>query len=607
MRKYQPIENYGVIGDLNTAALVGLDGSIDFMCFPHFDSPTIFAAILDVGKGGYFQIYAPQGEVQHRQMYLPDTNILLTRHLSDEGVGEIIDFMPVEEVCTSNVLVRRVRNARGQTHYQMECCPRFNYGRSGHKIIRKSDYEVIFVSQNHDGLVLRLSSTLPIEIRDDDAFAAFTLKEGENADFMLEQYDENHPERGELIAYVNRTFKETVNFWKNWISRSQYQGRWQEMVNRSALVLKLLTSHRYGSIVAAPTFALPEEIGGGKNWDYRYNWIRDTAFTLYALIRLGYTKEAGSFIHWLQERCADIRVPGELGLMYGLDGSKELVESVLDHFEGYRKSGPVRIGNAAYEQTQMDIYGELMDSIYLYNKYGEMISHDFWNDLVLQIDWLCDNWQEPDHGIWEVREGKRAFLYSRLMCWVAVDRAVRLANKRSFPTPAKWMVTRDTIYDSIFNDYWDDNLQTFVQFKGSQRVDASTLLMPLVRFISPHDPRWLSTLACIEKELVSDSLVYRYRTEAGEARGLHADEGTFSLCSFWYVECLSRSGYLEKARFFFEKMMSYANHLGLYSEQLGFRGEHLGNFPQAFTHLGLISAAYNLNQQLNDRRNTEHQ
>lgn len=605
MRDYQPIENYGVIGDQNTVALVGLNGSIDFMCFPEFDSPTIFAAMLDVNKGGYFQIEASHGDVKHKQLYIPDTNILLTRYLSFEGVGEIIDFMPVEEIRTSNVLARRIRNIRGNTTYEMNCCPRFNYARSLHKATQPSPNEIIFISQDESGLVLRLTSTVPLQLRDGDAFAEFTLKEGEKADFMLEQYDANHPDKGNISDYIDKTLVETINYWKGWIEKSKYNGRWREIVNRSALVLKLLTSHKYGSIVAAPTFSLPEEIGGSKNWDYRYNWIRDTAFTLYALIRLGYTKEAGSFIDWLQKRCCDINHPGKLNLMYALNGTKDLKEFELHHLEGYRKSGPVRIGNGAYQQLQLDIYGELMDSIYLYNKYGEMISYDFWNAIAGQIDWLCDNWQRPDNGIWEIREGMQHFLYSELMCWVAVDRAIRLAEKRSFPIHKNWVATRDKIYKSIFDEYYDEKLKTFVQYKGSNRVDASTLLMPLVRFIGPRDPRWLSTLEAIEKELVSDSLVYRYRTDAGAAKGVHADEGTFSLCSFWYVECLSRSGYVQKARFYFEKMLSYANHLGLYSEQLGFQGEHLGNFPQGFTHLGLISAAYNLDQQLNGKHGQE--
>lgn len=599
-REYQPIENYGVIGDLNTVALVGLDGSIDFMCFPDFDSPSIFAAMLDVKKGGHFLIQAAHGKVKYKQMYLPDTNILLTRHLSFEGVGEITDFMPVAEISSGNSLIRRVHNVRGHTAYCMECCPRFNYARSEHKAVLKSKHEVIFYSQEHGGLALRLTSTVPMELKEGDACAEFSLKEGETADFQLEKLDEAHPLRKDISQYIDSSLAETLHFWKRWSGQSKYDGRWRENVNRSALVLKLLTSHKHGSIVASPTFGLPEEVGGSKNWDYRYNWIRDTAFTLYALIRLGYTKEAGAFCHWLQKTCEDMGRPGELGLMYGLNGRRELPEEELLHLEGYRGSSPVRIGNAAYKQLQLDIYGELMDSIYLYNKYGEMISFDFWNDLAGHIDWVCENWHLKDEGIWEVREGRQQFLYSRLMCWVAVDRGIRLAQKRSFPVPKHWFKERDKIYESIFREFWDADLKTFVQYPGSSRVDASTLLMPLVRFISPHDPRWLSTLACIEKELVSDSLVYRYCTEKGiKEAGLHADEGTFSLCSFWYIECLSRAGYVSKARFYFEKMLGYTNHLGLFSEQLGFQGEHLGNFPQGFTHLGLISAAHNLNLQLN--------
>jgi GH15 family glucan-1,4-alpha-glucosidase len=289
--------------------------------------------------------------------------------------------------------------------------------------------------------------------------------------------------------------------------------------------------------------------------------------------------------------------------MYSINGERQVQEKILDNFEGYKKSEPVRIGNDAYRQLQLDIYGELMDAVYLYNKYEERISHDFWKDMEKQIDWLMDHWKEPDEGIWEVRGGKQHFLYSRLQCWVAFDRAIKLAKARSFPYKRAWIDQRNEIFDSIYNDFWDEKKQAFMQYPGSETVDASALLMPLIRFISPKDPKWLATLKRIEEELVSDSLVYRYRPEAAAPDGFVSHEGTFTMCTFWYVECLSRSGQLEKARLYFEKMLGYANHLGLFSEQLGFRGEHLGNFPQAFSHLGLISAAYNLNKQLNDSRN----
>jgi GH15 family glucan-1,4-alpha-glucosidase len=367
----------------------------------------------------------------------------------------------------------------------------------------------------------------------------------------------------------------------------------------------LLTSYKYGSIVAAPTFSIPESIGGQRNWDYRFTWIRDASFTVYALIRLGYTKEAGAFMKWVEKVCEEMKGDNTLGIMYTIHGNKQLEEKELDNFEGYMKSGPVRIGNNAYSQLQLDIYGELMDSVYLYNKYGEPISYDFWKDLEKLISWLSENWDQPDEGIWEVRGGKHKFLYSRLLCWVALDRAIKIANLRSFPLNAYWKTERDKIFNSIFTDFWNEEKQAFMQYPGSPTVDASALLMPLIRFISPKDPRWLSTLKRIEDELVSDSLVYRYRPDLAAPDGFISHEGTFSMCTFWFVECLSRAGQLEKARFYFEKMLGYANHLGLYSEQLGFQGEHLGNFPQAFTHMGLISAAYNLNKQLNDSRNKD--
>lgn len=600
---YQPIENYGIIGDLNTIALVALDGSIDFMCFPDFDSPSIFAALLDDKNGGYFQISPEFSEMNTKQLYLPDTNVLLTRFLSTDGVGEITDFMPVEELYNGKELIRRVTTIRGDVHYKMRCMPRFNYGRSDHSVKVLSDNIILFQSRGNDKTILRLTSTVPLTVDNGSITATFTLSPNETADFLLEHVEKEHNENRNFKDFVTESLFATVNYWKDWVAQSLYRGRWMETVNRSALVLKLLTSHKYGSIIAAPTFSIPESIGAKRNWDYRYTWIRDASFTVYALLRLGYTKETGNFINWVEKLCQDIKGQNRLGIMYSIDGGRQLTESILEGFNGYKNSSPVRIGNNAYSQLQLDIYGELMDSVYLYNKYGERISYDFWKDLEKQINWLSENWNQPDEGIWEVRGGKHNFLYSRLMCWVAFDRAIKIAESRSFPYNAQWRAIRDLIFNSIFNEFWDKDKKAFMQYPGATTVDASTLLMPLVRFISAKDPRWLSTMKCIEQELVSDSLVYRYRPNLAAPDGFVSHEGTFSMCTFWYVECLSRSGQLEKARFYFEKMLGYANHLGLYSEQLGFRGEHLGNFPQAFTHLGLISAAYNLDKQLNDSRN----
>jgi GH15 family glucan-1,4-alpha-glucosidase len=601
---YQPIENYGIIGDLQTVALVGLNGSIDFMCFPQFDSPSLFAALLDKDKGGYFSIEPVFKEMKTKQLYLPDTNVLLTRFLSAEGVGEITDLMytsgqPNEE----RQLIRRITAIRGDVTYRLRCSPRFNYGLETHQVSQKGPNEVCFQSQGKTGLTLCLRSNIPVSIRDSDIVADFTLATGETADFILDDPSLRRKDQQDICKVVTQSLFRTVNYWKDWVSNNMHRGRWMETVNRSALVLKLLTSARYGSIIAAPTFSLPEYIGGKRNWDYRYTWIRDASFTVYAFIRLGYTKEAGAFMNWVEKICKDIKDKDRLGIMYSVDGSAQLKEYFLDNFEGYRKSSPVRVGNDAYSQLQLDIYGELMDAVYLYNKHVEPISYDFWKDLEKQMDWLADNWNQPDDGIWEVRGGKNNFLYSRLACWVALDRAMKIAELRSFPRNGNWKKERNKIYTSIFADFWNDKEKAFMQFPGSATVDASSLLMPLFRFISPKDPRWLSTLERIEKELVTDSLVYRYNPEVASPDGLTSHEGTFSACTFWYVECLSRSGQLEKARFYFEKMLGYGNHLGLYSEQLGFEGQHLGNFPQAFTHLALISAAHNLNKQLNDSRN----
>jgi GH15 family glucan-1,4-alpha-glucosidase len=600
---YQPIENYGIIGDLNTIALIGLNGSIDFMCFPNFDSPAIFASLLDHQNGGCFHIEPVFSDMKTKQLYLPDTNVLLTRFLSPEGVGEITDFMPVEELYSGKELIRRVTTVRGEVKYRLTCKPRFNYGRSSHTAELKDNNEVIFRSLDENSIVLKFKSSVPLALQDNDIVAEFTLASNQTADFLLEHIDRKDDENRDFKNFITESLFRTVNYWKNWIDRSTYKGRWMEIVNRSALVLKLLTSHNYGSIIAAPTFGLPESIGAKRNWDYRYTWIRDASFTVYALLRLGYTKEAGAFMNWVEKLCKDIKDQSRLGIMYSIDGGKQLEEIILDHFEGYKQSKPVRIGNNAYDQLQLDIYGELMDSVYLYNKYGEPISFDFWKNLEKQMNWLTKNWNQQDEGIWEVRGGKQNFLYSRLLCWVAFDRAIKIAESRSFPYNKAWIIERDIIFNTIFTEFWNEDKKAFMQFPGSITVDASALLMPLVRFISPKDPRWLSTLEKIEEDLVSDSLVYRYRTDLAAPDGLTSHEGTFSMCTFWYVECLSRAGRLEKARFYFEKMLGYANHLGLYSEQLGFQGEHLGNFPQAFTHLGLISAAINLDHQLNDAEN----
>jgi GH15 family glucan-1,4-alpha-glucosidase len=601
--RYLPIEDHGIIGDLHTVALVGLDGAITFLCAPRFDSPSVFGALLDAERGGAFRIDPQLGDdARRKQLYLPDTNVLLTRTLSPDGVAEISDFMPVAETAGVRRVVRRVKAVRGDVRFTLRCAPRFGYGAVSHRATQEDGEGVVFTPEDAEraGLAfLRLRGSVPLTVSEADAVAEFTLRHEQTATFILEACSEAHTGPHATQRYAADAFKRTVNWWRAWIGKSTYRGRWRDEVNRSALVLRLLVSQEHGSLIAAPTFGLPESIGGVRNWDYRYTWVRDAAFTLYALIRLGLTDETGRFIHWIAERVGEEGDGIPLQPLYGLDGAHEVPERELLHLEGYRGSRPVRVGNGAAVQLQMDIFGALMDSVYLYDKYGEAMSYDQWNTLAKMVDWVCENWRRPDHGLWEIRQAERPYLSSRVMCWVAVDRAIRLAQHRSLPAPlVRWLEVRNTIYRSVFDEFWSERKKAFVQAPGSDVMDASCLLMPLLRFIGPSDPRWTSTMDAVRRELVDDSLVRRYAVRGGRTDGFADEEGTFTICSFWYAECLSRGGDLQQARFVFEKVLGYANHLGLYAEELGPSGEHLGNFPQAFTHLSLISAAYDIDRRL---------
>jgi GH15 family glucan-1,4-alpha-glucosidase len=597
MRDYLPIADHGVVGDLHTVALVGTDGTIDWYCPERFDAPSLFAAILDKDEGGYYRIGPAEGEYSVKQLYFPETNVLITRFLTAAGVGEVQDFMPIHrDPNARRHLVRRAFCVRGEMRFRLECYPRFNYARDSHEL-ELTATGAIFQSPD---LRLALTSELPFERSGDGVVAEFTLSDRRSAGFSLEPLEPGEVPRPRTVAESEELFDDTVRFWRGWLRHSTYRGRWREMVHRSALTLKLLTYRPTGAIIAAPTASLPEQLGGERNWDYRYTWIRDAAFSLYALLRLGFTEEAEAFMGWLTERFCDRkeRKSGPLQIMYGIDGRADLEEQVLDHLEGYRGSAPVRIGNGAAGQLQLDIYGELVDSVYLFNKYGAPIFHDAWEDLRRIVGWVCENWDQKDEGIWEVRGGRHDFVYSRLMSWVAIERAIRIARHRGLPADlVSWLQSRDRIYEQIMKRGWHEERQAFVQHYDTEYLDASVLLMPLVKFIAPTDPRWLSTLDAIGNELVSDSLVYRYNAGASPD-GLAGEEGTFSICSFWYVEALARAGRLHEARLAFEKMLTYANHLGLYSEEVGPSGEQLGNFPQAFTHLALISAAFNLDRRL---------
>jgi len=595
---YLPIAEHGIIGDLHTIALVGTDGRIDWYCCPSFDAPSVFAGILDRERGGFYRIAPASDGWIPKQLYFPDTNVLITRFLTPGGVGEVQDFMPIQHGAAvhRHRLIRRALGVRGEMRLRVDVQPRFNYGRDPHETIFHEN-GVLFRSAE---LSLALETSLPLEFHASGAYAEFTLLPGETVTFVLEQVPETYVPRAYAESETREAFERTVEYWRRWLGQSRYQGRWREMIHRSALTLKLMTYMPTGGIVAAPTTSLPEQLGGSRNWDYRYTWIRDAAFSLYALLLLGFTEEAAAFMEWLTKRFRE-GAPGKNGplqLMYGIDGRTELDEQELFHLEGYRGSAPVRIGNGAAGQLQLDIYGELIDSVYLFNKHASPIYHDAWIDLARLVDWVCENWDQADEGIWEMRGGRQHFTYSRLMSWVGIERAIRIALQRGLPCDLRrWRTTRDEIYHQIMARGWSDEKQAFVQAFGSDVLDAGILAMPLVKFIAPTDPRWLSTLDAITESLVSDSLVYRYDVGASPD-GLEGEEGTFSICTFWYVEALARAGRLDEARLAFEKMLTYANHLGLYSEQIGLTGEALGNFPQAFTHLALISSGHHLDRRL---------
>jgi GH15 family glucan-1,4-alpha-glucosidase len=607
---YQPIENYGIIGNMRTVALVGMNGSIDWYCYPHFDSPSVFGAILDDKNGGCFRISADSDGVRHKQFYWPSTNVLVTRFLLTDGIAELEDFMPVGLPSDSpeyRHVYRRIRCVRGSVRISLACRPAFDYGRQTHDTLLETS-GATFKSRN---VSLALSAAVPL--RKDGrggVCAEFVLSEGKSQVFILrDDCGEGGVPCPPSEEEAEELLRGTVKFWQQWLSACTYHGRWRDQVHRSALALKLLTFEPTGAIIAAPTTSLPEVIGGARNWDYRYTWIRDAAFTVYAFLRIGFRDEAAAFMGWIEDHASKHvrpRAPG--AVVFTIEGDNQLPEQTLDHWEGYRGSGPVRIGNAAVTQFQGDIYGELMDAFYLSNKYVSPTSYDVWVKIRNRLEWICENWQLPDAGIWEMRSRREHFVYSKVMNWVALDRGLRLADKRALPADrAKWMRERDKIYEEVMTKGWNEKRRAFTQFYGSEDLDASLLIMPLVFFMAPNDPRMIGTIDAILKNtrdggLLSDSLVYRYPPQP-RIDGLPGEEGTFNMCSFWLVETLTRAGLafpgkLDQARLLFERVLGYANHLGLYAEQTGPQGEALGNFPQAFTHLALISAAFNLDRML---------
>ncbi|KAJ7763200.1 glycoside hydrolase family 15 protein [Mycena maculata] len=641
-RDYIPIADHGLIGNLHTAALVSIDGSIESYCIPNFDSPSVFARILDKNKGGHFSI-SPTIPFSTKQNYYPSSNVLQTKFMNEQGVVSVTDFLPRQAGPPSAIkkpllpwLIRRVEVIRGVVPLRMECAPAFNYARSKHSTSlvpsQSPDSPTKAVFQS-DALTLDLRYVLEntmdnvpcpaLELSLLDLSkkghlglgvqAELTLEEGQCVTFVLRTPPsanaQSSPEDPTLSKeLVNALLVDTNKYWNNWIRQSTYTGSWKEAVHRSALALKLLIFEPTGAVVASPTFSLPEYIGGTRNWDYRASWIRDSSFTLYALLRLGFTKEADAYMEFIFERLRNKNPDGSLQIMYTIHGGKELEELELTHLDGHKGSKPVRIGNGAADHLQLDIYGELMDCIYLGQKFGMPLSYDTWLLVRELVDYVVANLHLPDLSIWEVRNKKRHFTYSKVMLWVAIDRGLRLADKRSLPCPhrTEWLAARDSLYEEIMSKAWNKDLHVFGQsYEETDVLDSAVLIMPLVFFIQPSDPRFVNTLKHILKTperggLTSNNLVYRYDVNKSDD-GVGGEEGTFCLCTLWCVEALTRAGeydrpMLLRAVSMFEDFLLYLNHVGLCTEEISEAGEGLGNAVQGFTHVTLISAAYNLSR-----------
>jgi GH15 family glucan-1,4-alpha-glucosidase len=604
MDRYPPIADHGLVGDLQTAALVSSQGVVDWFAAPRFDSPSIFAALLDHDGGGHFRIAPEHPDLTCKQLYYPDTAILVTRFMSPDGVGEVVDFMPPDRTRTPtdrHQLLRLVRAVRGTVEFALECRPRFGYGRAEHRL----DVDASGARFHAPDAQAFLQATFPLEADGHDVRGTVRLAAGQSAGavFTVCAPGGNPPEPLTVDA-VHTQVADVTRFWHTWLRQSRYRGRWPELVHRSVITLKLMTYAPTGALVAAATMGLPEQVGGERNWDYRFTWIRDGSLSVRAMFDLGFVDEATAFLHWLVDRLHEREGKGDepLQTMYRIDGSPDLPEESLKHFEGYRGSAPVRIGNGAADQLQLDIYGEAVYALAQGNEIAKQSTYAGWRTFSRTLDWLADHWDRPDEGIWETRGGRQDFTYSRVMCWTAFDHGLALAERWRRPADIdKWRAARDAVFEQVMERGWSDKEGAFVQHYGGDVLDASLLLMPRVGFLGARDPLWLSTLDAMDRKLVSDSLVYRY-DPAASPDGLRGSEGTFSLCTFLYVDALARAGRLEQARYTFEKMQTYANHVGLFSEEISPSGEQLGNFPQAFTHLALIMAA----NTLDDALDTEH-
>jgi GH15 family glucan-1,4-alpha-glucosidase len=597
---YPPIADYGLISDMHSCALVSRTGSIDWCCFPHFDSAAVFSRILDWRRGGYFRV-APSGVQSVSRRYLPETNVLQTAFQTDTGAATLTDFMPIHphsrpemprEVGCRQQVARILECVSGSVRFNVECYPRFDYGTIvPHAVI--DDAGSGFAHGGSDALSLYCSALL--READDGFQSEGLLRAGEKLSAVV-TYQPSFSHAVEALdeSELERRLGETKRFWQEWSALCTYDGLYRDDVLRSALTLKALTYAPSGALLAAATTSLPEAIGGSRTWDYRFTWIRDATFALYALFILGYTGEARAFKDWLE--WSTVGRARDLQIMYGLGGERRLTEIELPELEGYRGSRPVRVGNAAHSQFQLDIYGEVLDSAHLYRKFVGGMDPQYWQYLQRVVAFVIDHWRDPDEGIWETRGARQHFIFSKVWCWVALDRAIKAARALGLPGDVeRWRRVRAEIREDVLTKGYDAERGAFVQAYGSKALDAANLMLPLVGFIRADDPRMRSTIEAIERELTSpQGLVYRYK---GVDDGLAGDEGTFTICTFWLADDLIALGEVERARALFEKLRGYANDLGLLSEEIDPEtGEMLGNFPQAFTHLALVNTAVQLHK-----------
>ena len=605
---YPPISDYGLISDMHSCALVSKTGSIDWCCFPRFDSPAVFSRILDWGKGGYFQV-APSEIGSVKRRYLPGTNILETTFETDTGVARLTDFMPTHqhpappedrEGGRRRQVARILECVGGTVRFTVECRPRFDYGTIvPHAVVQ--DQNSGFAHGGVDAISLYCSS--PLEEIDGGFRSEGLLKAGEKL-YAVVTYQPRFPvgqrafgsHDAEVIQDrdIDQRLDDTRRFWEGWSSLCTYDGEYRDEVIRSALTLKALTYAPSGALLAAATTSLPEAVGGSRNWDYRFTWIRDASFALYALFIIGYTKEARAFKDWLE--WSTVGRARDLQIMYGLGGERRLTETELPELDGYRSSRPVRIGNAAYSQFQLDIYGEILDSAHLYRKFGGEMDPEYWEYLQRVVAFVIDHWQEPDEGIWEIRGERQHFVSSKAWCWVALDRAIKAARALGLPGDVeRWRKVRAEIKEDVLANGYDAERGAFVQAYGSKKLDASNLLLPLVGFVRVDDPRMRATIEAIERELTSpEGFVFRYKRDDDDVAGR---EGTFAICTYWLADNLIALGDLQRARALFDKLRDSANDLGLFSEETEPEtGAMLGNFPQAFTHLAFINTAVQLHE-----------